>query len=307
MDDDSQQDICRVCRSEGSMDRPLFYPCICTGSIKYIHQECLIQWLRYSRKEYCELCNHRFSFTPIYSPDMPKRLPLGDILSGLLGSVATAVRFWFHYTLVAFAWLGIVPLTACRIYRCLFAGSVNSILSLPLDMLSTENLLSDSLQGCLVVTCTLCAFISLVWLREQILHGGGPDWLEQEAAVPEDDGDLDGVPGDGVDPDDLDLPGDDADVVHVVRREAEEAAAAAGGGGADWNAFLDPEPRPGGGGAGGAAAGADDNNWNPMDWDRAAEELTWERLLGLDGSLVFLEHVFWVVSLNTLFILVFGE
>ena len=31
-----------------------------------------------------------------------------------------------------------------------------------------------------------------------------------------------------------------------------------------------------------------------MEWDRAAEELTWERLLGLDGSLVFLEHVFWV-------------
>ena len=43
-----------------------------------------------------------------------------------------------------------------------------------------------------------------------------------------------------------------------------------------------------------------------MEWDRAAEELTWERLLGLDGSLVFLEHVFWVVSLNTLFILVFA-
>ena len=31
-----------------------------------------------------------------------------------------------------------------------------------------------------MVTCTLCAFISLVWLREQILHGGGPDWLEHD-------------------------------------------------------------------------------------------------------------------------------
>ena len=50
----------------------------------------------------------------------------------------------------------------------------------------------------------------------------------------------------------------------------------------------------------------DDGQWNPMEWDRAAEELTWERLLGLDGSLVFLEHVFWVVSLNTLFVLVFA-
>ena len=72
-------DICRVCRCEGASDRPLFHPCICTGSIKFIHQDCLLQWLKYSKKEFCELCSHRFSFTPIYSPDMPKRLPLSII------------------------------------------------------------------------------------------------------------------------------------------------------------------------------------------------------------------------------------
>jgi len=43
-----------------------------------------------------------------------------------------------------------------------------------------ENILSDCFQGSFIVTCTLCTFISLVWLREQILHGGGPDWLDQE-------------------------------------------------------------------------------------------------------------------------------
>ena len=32
-----------------------------------------------------------------------------------------------------------------------------------------------------MVTLTLLAFIGLVWLREQILHGGGPEWLEMEA------------------------------------------------------------------------------------------------------------------------------
>jgi len=46
-----------------------------------------------------------------------------------------------------------------------------------------ENILSDCFQGCFIVTCTLCTFISLVWLREQILHGGGPDWLDQEPAL----------------------------------------------------------------------------------------------------------------------------
>jgi len=127
MEDLQGADICRVCRSEGLPDRPLFHPCICTGSIKWIHQECLVQWMRYSRKEYCELCGHRFSFTPIYSPDMPRRLPLRDVAGGLLSSVATAVKYWLHYTLVALAWLGFVPLTACRIYRCLFSGSVDSV------------------------------------------------------------------------------------------------------------------------------------------------------------------------------------
>ena len=41
-----------------------------------------------------------------------------------------------------------------------------------------ENILADCFQGFFVVLATLLAFISLVWLREQILHGGGPDWLD---------------------------------------------------------------------------------------------------------------------------------
>lgn len=32
-------DICRVCRSEGTPEKPLYHPCVCTGSIKFIHQE----------------------------------------------------------------------------------------------------------------------------------------------------------------------------------------------------------------------------------------------------------------------------
>uniref|UniRef100_G3SZL8 E3 ubiquitin-protein ligase MARCHF6 n=1 Tax=Loxodonta africana TaxID=9785 RepID=G3SZL8_LOXAF len=299
-------DICRVCRSEGTPEKPLYHPCVCTGSIKFIHQECLVQWLKHSRKEYCELCKHRFAFTPIYSPDMPSRLPIQDIFAGLVTSIGTAIRYWFHYTLVAFAWLGVVPLTACRIYKCLFTGSVSSLLTLPLDMLSTENLLADCLQGCFVVTCTLCAFISLVWLREQIIHGGAPMWLEHGIppfnlvehhhleAPPDDDPDAD-MPG-GV------LPGNAAGGNAVVgenpdaqddQMEEEE----------DNEEEDDVGMEDGADGNNGAP---DDMNWNALEWDRAAEELTWERMLGLDGSLVFLEHVFWVVSLNTLFILVFA-
>ncbi|XP_018609773.1 E3 ubiquitin-protein ligase MARCH6 [Scleropages formosus] len=311
MDTAEEADICRVCRSEGTPDKPLYHPCVCTGSIKFIHQECLVQWLKHSRKEYCELCKHRFAFTPIYSPDMPSRLPIQDIFAGLVTSIGTAIRYWFHYTLVAFAWLGVVPLTACRIYKCLFTGSVSSLLTLPLDMLSTENLLADCLQGCFVVTCTLCAFISLVWLREQIVHGGAPQWLEQNfeqganaGGQPNEAPDADNAPAENEPPADIppaenegaagnpddhlegaeDLDGDDEE-----EEEEEDDDVAGEEDAADAN-----------------NGAQDDMNWNALEWDRAAEELTWERMLGLDGSLVFLEHVFWVVSLNTLFILVFA-
>ncbi|XP_015210461.1 E3 ubiquitin-protein ligase MARCHF6 isoform X2 [Lepisosteus oculatus] len=305
--DTAEEDICRVCRSEGTPDKPLYHPCVCTGSIKFIHQECLVQWLKHSRKEYCELCKHRFAFTPIYSPDMPSRLPIQDIFAGLVTSIGTAIRYWFHYTLVAFAWLGVVPLTACRIYKCLFTGSVSSLLTLPLDMLSTENLLADCLQGCFVVTCTLCAFISLVWLREQIVHGGAPQWLEQNQQQPPNGvGQPNEVPGAGNGaaenapvPAPANLPAENAAVAEVPGVQGEPAE--------DMEVDNEDEEDAAAEDAADANNGApDDMNWNALEWDRAAEELTWERMLGLDGSLVFLEHVFWVVSLNTLFILVFA-
>ncbi|XP_070603171.1 E3 ubiquitin-protein ligase MARCHF6 isoform X2 [Erythrolamprus reginae] len=303
----AEEDICRVCRSEGTPEKPLYHPCVCTGSIKFIHQECLVQWLKHSRKEYCELCKHRFAFTPIYSPDMPSRLPIQDIFAGLVTSIGTAIRYWFHYTLVAFAWLGVVPLTACRIYKCLFTGSVSSLLTLPLDMLSTENLLADCLQGCFVVTCTLCAFISLVWLREQIVHGGAPQWLDQnhQQAINGvgQQNEAQGVGNAGAENAVLDQPVDQPaeNVVvgenpEILEEQADE----------EEEDNEDEEDVVVEDAADANNGGQDDMNWNALEWDRAAEELTWERMLGLDGSLVFLEHVFWVVSLNTLFILVFA-
>lgn len=47
-----------------------------------------------------------------------------------------------------------------------------------------------------------------------------------------------------------------------------------------------------------AGAGGDEANWNPIEWDRAAEELTWERLLGLDGSLVSFDNSLFPISIK---------
>jgi len=58
---------------------------------------------------------------------MPRRLPLRDVVGGLFSSIVTAVKYWLHYTLVAIAWLGVVPLTACRTYRALFSGPLDLV------------------------------------------------------------------------------------------------------------------------------------------------------------------------------------
>jgi hypothetical protein len=105
--DDEDEIVCRICRMEGEDDWPLFFPCKCSGSIKWVHQDCLQTWMQHSGITSCELCKHAFDFTPICdstsnptvacdvwlhvdmllvmtdSPDAPKELPAHELLRGL--------------------------------------------------------------------------------------------------------------------------------------------------------------------------------------------------------------------------------
>ena len=38
----------------------LCVPCECAGSIKYIHVECLQEWIREKKSVFCELCGHEY-------------------------------------------------------------------------------------------------------------------------------------------------------------------------------------------------------------------------------------------------------
>ncbi|XP_045615787.1 E3 ubiquitin-protein ligase MARCHF4 isoform X3 [Procambarus clarkii] len=54
------QDICRICHCEGEQDSPLIAPCYCSGSLRYVHQSCLQQWIKSSDTKSCELCKFNF-------------------------------------------------------------------------------------------------------------------------------------------------------------------------------------------------------------------------------------------------------
>ena len=66
---ESDEDVpeCRICKCDG-METPLISPCLCKGSCEWVHEDCLVQWLRQTttdvfegrtkKREYeCEICN----------------------------------------------------------------------------------------------------------------------------------------------------------------------------------------------------------------------------------------------------------
>ncbi|KAN0036114.1 hypothetical protein ACTA71_005415 [Dictyostelium dimigraforme] len=62
--------------------------CKCSGSIKYLHQNCLLEWIQHSKSSSCKLCGHRFRFTPrFYSPNAPEFIPSHELFYEALISI----------------------------------------------------------------------------------------------------------------------------------------------------------------------------------------------------------------------------
>ncbi|XP_041119630.1 E3 ubiquitin-protein ligase MARCHF7-like isoform X2 [Polyodon spathula] len=66
--DEEEGDLCRICQmGEGSPSNPLIEPCKCTGSLQFVHQECMKKWLQSKINSgsdldaitTCELCKQK--------------------------------------------------------------------------------------------------------------------------------------------------------------------------------------------------------------------------------------------------------
>ena len=58
---------CRICHSVTDLET-LVNPCLCTGSMKYVHESCLLNWLKSSVKTKCELCLHEVPVKKLVKP-----------------------------------------------------------------------------------------------------------------------------------------------------------------------------------------------------------------------------------------------
>ncbi|KAI3641204.1 hypothetical protein MIR68_000758 [Amoeboaphelidium protococcarum] len=118
--------ICRVCRCEGTDDNPLRQPCLCSGSIQYVHEQCLLEWLQRSNKSKCELCGHVFKFKNVYSvpDDQIKEVPVHKMLvlvvARLVGNLMSTIAYGCRSAFVVIVWGVIVPLCASSILHFCF-------------------------------------------------------------------------------------------------------------------------------------------------------------------------------------------
>lgn len=85
------EDVCRICRCEETPEEPLYHPCRCSGSIKYVHQECLLEWLDHAKvRTKCDVCGTDYVLRKKYREGMTERIPMKDY-------AAYFARSWREY------------------------------------------------------------------------------------------------------------------------------------------------------------------------------------------------------------------
>jgi len=174
----SEEKECRVCRSGEEEGRPLFYPCRCKGSIKYVHQDCLMEWLKVSRqKEKCELCGEAFRFTPVYKDGAPPRLSPFQFVGCIIWNGLRWAPLVLRIVLMGLLWLVSLPILTMSVARFCFSPMDGGFPTTQ-DMLnslpgwSPKAVLNDSFYGAGLCMAILTVTSSLVALLT--LEGGDP-------------------------------------------------------------------------------------------------------------------------------------
>eukprot|EP00879_Flechtneria_rotunda_P007361 GHRR01007722.1.p1 GENE.GHRR01007722.1~~GHRR01007722.1.p1 ORF type:complete len:483 (+),score=231.52 GHRR01007722.1:81-1529(+) len=165
--DDEDGDCCRICRCPGTAGNALFFPCKCSGSIKYVHQQCLLDWLQHSGNTHCEVCKHQFVFTPVYAKDAPAMLPWNELLWGLAKRGARSLRLAHRVWVVSCVWLVVVPWLTCLASRLAFLRSFDEVPRLLQERCNVLAVATDCIQGSLLSIGIVFLNMAVASLKEQ--------------------------------------------------------------------------------------------------------------------------------------------
>ena len=112
-----KDEICRYCRQKHSESNPLYYPCKCSGSMKFVHETCLDTWLKTSGNTKCEVCSYQFKFQPVWRNNTPEYLPVSEIVQGILKSFRNFLLVGFHKIVMILIWIILLPLCVRLVYN----------------------------------------------------------------------------------------------------------------------------------------------------------------------------------------------
>ncbi|XP_058081189.1 probable E3 ubiquitin ligase SUD1 [Magnolia sinica] len=169
-EEEEEEDVCRICRNPGDAENPLRYPCACSGSIKFVHQDCLLQWLNHSNARQCEVCKHAFSFSPVYADNAPARLPFQEFVVGMAMKACHVLQFILRLAFVLSVWLLIIPFITFWIWRLTFVRSLGEAQRLFLSHISATLILTDCLHGFLLSASIVFIFLGATSLRDYFRH-----------------------------------------------------------------------------------------------------------------------------------------
>ncbi|XP_050325401.1 uncharacterized protein LOC126756395 [Bactrocera neohumeralis] len=107
--------VCRICHNSEDPER-LVSPCLCKGSLTYVHIHCLERWISTSRSTVCELCQFQYntvqtlrytcfqSLRMWYSRSMSRRALQEDcqmfslltlVAFGIIGTLLVGIQYYF--------------------------------------------------------------------------------------------------------------------------------------------------------------------------------------------------------------------
>ncbi|XP_004972376.1 probable E3 ubiquitin ligase SUD1 isoform X2 [Setaria italica] len=119
-----EEDACRICHLPGEADRPLRHPCACRGSIRFVHDDCLLRWLATRRgsstasaSSICEVCKRAISIAPVYAANAPARLPLPEFMLGLASKLMAWLLLLLSLLFAVCVWEFLMPLTTLWVWR----------------------------------------------------------------------------------------------------------------------------------------------------------------------------------------------
>ncbi|CAL4996036.1 unnamed protein product [Urochloa decumbens] len=170
--EEEEEDACRICHLPAEADRPLRHPCACRGSIRFVHDDCLLRWLATRRgspevaSSICEVCKRAISIAPVYAANAPARLPLPEFMLGLASKLMAWLLLLLSLLFAVCVWEFLMPLTTLWVWRLALSrtlAQVRHLLSLRASAFSRSYALRFMPSADTVLACVS---IRRAFLRE---------------------------------------------------------------------------------------------------------------------------------------------